>query len=335
MPSSDRAAIIASLERLGLVARGEAPPMTPLAGGVSSDIWRVDLASGPVCVKRALGRLKVAQVWEAPIERNRYEFAYMKRVEAILPGAVPRLVAEDAEAGLFVMAYLDPATHPVWKQRLREGVADAHFAQRVGETLAGIHRATADDASVAQAFATDAIFHAIRLEPYLLAAARAHPDMATRLLALVERTASTRRVLVHGDVSPKNILVGPDGPVLLDAECAWFGDPAFDIAFCLNHMLLKCTWVPAHAADYLACFDALSRGYLAGVAWEAPGAVEQRAAHLLPGLLLARVDGKSPVEYLTDEAWKDKVRRTARALLEHPVDRLGDVARRWQGELGV
>ena len=114
-------------------------------------------------------------------------------------------------------------------------------------------------------------------------------------------TQANKRALVHGDVSPKNILRGPDGPVFLDAECAWWGDPAFDLAFCLNHLLLKCLWTPSAAAGFLACFDALGAAYLARVAWEPPHALEARAARLLPGLFLARVDGKSPVEYITTE----------------------------------
>src|SRR3546814_8703169 len=104
---------------------------------------------------------------------------------------------------------------------------------------------------------TDSIFHAIRLEPYLLATARAHPDRAAALESVAAETAATKRALVHGDVSPKNILVGPAGPVLLDAECAWYGDPAFDLAFCLNHLLLKCLWIPAAAPRFLVAFDAL------------------------------------------------------------------------------
>src|SRR5690606_38966431 len=48
------AGLAAALERMGLMTPGEAPVFTPLSGGVSSDIWRVALARGPVCVKRAL-----------------------------------------------------------------------------------------------------------------------------------------------------------------------------------------------------------------------------------------------------------------------------------------
>ena len=328
-PEDAGAPIVAALHRLGLLAPGAAVAMQPLTGGVSSDIWRVDLPSGTVCVKRALPRLKVAQVWEAPVERNRYEQAYLRIAAAIVPGAVPRLLADDAAAGLFVMEHLQAEHHPVWKQRLREGAADPAFAARVGATVGAIHAATADRPEVAAAFATDAIFHAIRLEPYLLATARVHPDLAPRLQALVDVTAATRRVLVHGDVSPKNILVGPGGPVLLDAECAWFGDPAFDLAFCLNHLLLKCAWVPAARAGFLACFDALATAYLACADWEDAGALEARAAALLPGLFLARVEGKSPVEYLTEEAARARVRRVARDLLRQPVRRLSQVAGAW------
>jgi hypothetical protein len=120
--------------------------------------------------------------------------------------------------------------------------------------------------------------------------------------------------------------------VLLDAECAWYGDPAFDLAFCLNHLLLKCLWTPAASADFLLCFDALREAYLEGIAWEPTGALEARAAALLPALFLARVDGKSPVEYLT-AADQDRVRRIARPLIQAAPERLETIRRTWAKEL--
>jgi aminoglycoside phosphotransferase (APT) family kinase protein len=292
---------------------------------VSSEIWRVDLAAGPVCVKRALPRLKVAQLWEAPVERNRYEYEWFRVAGAAAPGAAPRVLAR--EEGVFVMEYLEQAHHPVWKALLRAGRADSAFAAQVGSALARIHAATT---GVAALFPTDAIFYAIRLEPYLVATGMRHCALKRRFDALVERTAQTKICLVHGDVSPKNILAGPTGPVFLDAECAWYGDPAFDLAFCLNHLLLKCLWVPRAKGQFLACFDALCGSYLAGVSFEG---VEARAASLLPALLLARVDGKSPVEYLTDEAQKRTVRQVAGALIENPVSRLPEVRDAWRRSL--
>jgi aminoglycoside phosphotransferase (APT) family kinase protein len=323
------APLLEFLARSGLIAPGERPAMTALAGGVSSDIWRVELRSGPVCVKRALARLRVAQLWEAPVERNRYERLWMETAASIVPGIAPRVLAHD-DAGFFAMEYLDPARYPLWKAELRAGLADPAFAAAVGERVARVHAATARREDVARRFATGASFHALRLEPYLLAAAKANAGLAAALIALAERTAATRLVLVHGDVSPKNVLVGPDGPVLLDAECAWYGDPAFDLAFCLNHLLLKCAWIPAASAGFAACFETLARAYLDRVDWEPTGELEARAASLLPGLLLARVDGKSPVEYLTAAADKERVRRVARALLGAPPERLAQVLEAWE-----
>jgi len=225
------------------------------------------------------------------------------------------------------MEFLEPADHPVWKERLRQGDANASFARAVGRALKAVHAGTAGDTDVAARFATDATFHDIRLEPYLIATGRAHPDLAGRLEALAAATAATRQALVHGDVSPKNILAGPGGPVILDAECAWYGDPAFDLAFCLNHLLLKCLWTPAASEGFLACFDALVAGY-------APDeAVEARAAALLPALFLARVDGKSPVEYITEDRDRDRVRRVARPLIETPPASLAGVRAAWEREI--
>ncbi|WP_225770801.1 phosphotransferase family protein [Inquilinus sp. Marseille-Q2685] len=327
--------LLAALRRMGLAGPGETPRFTALTGGVSSDIFRVDLAAGPICVKRALAKLRVAADWRAPVARNLYEARWMRVAAGVVPSAVPRLLGQDEAAGALAMAYLAPEDHPVWKAELRDGRADPAFAAEVGRRLAAIHAVTARDPALAADFPTDAIFTDIRLEPYLVATAAAHPDCAPALYALVETTRTTKRALVHGDVSPKNILAGPQGPVFLDAECAWWGDPAFDLAFCLNHLLLKGLWRPESAPDFLVCFDTMATVYLAGVDWEPAGAFESRAARLLPGLFLARVDGKSPVEYLTDGAQKDRVRRVARALLLDPPSRLVDIRTAWAEELSL
>ena len=328
----ETASLTESLRSLDLAAKDEEPRYHALAGGVSSQIWRVDLRSGPVCVKRALPKLRVEREWLAPIERNQYEFAWLRVVSAIAPHAVPRLIAHDAAQNLFVMEFLSPKSHSLWKTELRDGRTDPAFAAQLGRLLSLIHRTTAHDPAIAAEFPTDAIFHSLRLEPYLEATALRHPDLASTISRLVETTAASKHALVHGDVSPKNILVGPRGPVLLDAECAWYGDPAFDLAFCLNHLLLKCLWTPAASADFLRCFNALREAYLEGVAWEPADVLEARAAALLPALFLARVDSKSPVEYLT-AADQDRVRRVARRLIQAGPERLETIRRSWAKEL--
>jgi Ser/Thr protein kinase RdoA (MazF antagonist) len=151
--------------------------------------------------------------------------------------------------------------------------------------------------------------------------------------ALVEATLQRKLALVHGDVSPKNILVAQHGPIFLDAECAWYGDPAFDVAFLLSHLLLKCVWVRCAAPEYLAAFDAFSLSYRTQVTWEDPRELWLRVTKLLPALLLARVDGKSPVEYLSSEASRSAIRRCALHLIGEPAKSLRDVRVRFSKEL--
>ncbi|MFG2470376.1 phosphotransferase family protein [Streptomyces canus] len=316
-----------------LARPGEAAQWTPLAGGVSSDLWRVDLPGRSLCVKRALARLRVAADWEAPVSRNAYEWAWMRFASLRRPDSVPELLAHDPEAGLFAMAYLPAERYPVWKSQLLAGDVEVATAAAVGEVLGALHAASAGDTVLAAEFATDTNFHALRIEPYLLATATAHPGLADILQSLADRTAGTRLALVHGDVSPKNILVGPSGPVLLDAECAWYGDPAFDLAFCVNHLLLKSLVVPGRRAELLQSAHVLAEQYLRQADWEPRSALETRTASLLPALLLARVDGKSPVEYLTDDRHRLFVRTVASALLRAPAVTVVGVLEAWASAL--
>lgn len=320
------------VERSGLLPAGLVGSYEPLSGGVSSDIWIVRAGQRSFCLKRALPKLRVEAEWRAPLHRSGAEVAWLRAVAGFKPEAVPAVLASDEQLGVFAMEYLPPESHEQWKQQLRRGFVSAETAAGVGRLLASLHGAFAHSHAASREFDTPEraeSFFALRLEPYLLATARVHPEVAHILEDLADRTARTKISAVHGDVSPKNILIGPAGPVLIDAECACWGDPAFDLAFCLNHLLLKSLWVPSAALEFAEAFRALARGYLERVDWEPPQSLERRASHLLPALLLARVDGKSPVEYLHDEASKDTVRRVSGRLLSDLPERLADVQNAW------
>ncbi|HEY1307919.1 MAG TPA: phosphotransferase [Vicinamibacterales bacterium] len=329
--SGDPAAVRRIFLSLGLAQEHEDVTAVPLAGGVSSAIYRVDLHSGSYCVKQALPQLKVAKEWKVPVDRVFSEIDYLRTVGMIVPGHVPRVIGRDDATKSFVMEFLGHEFRN-WKAQLLAGEVDTQIATHVGDVLGRIHCATADQSAIAHRFATDDNFYAIRLEPYLVECSRVCPQLADALLALVTRTAQTRRVLVHGDMSPKNILTGPHGPVLIDAECAWFGDPAFDVAFCLNHFLLKAVHLPQHVGPLMACFSSMTRSYFAHVDWEPTGELEARVTSLLPGLTLARVDGKSPVEYLAGPA-RDRVRAMAITLLHQPPRSLEVIAAKWGADL--
>jgi fructosamine-3-kinase len=318
------------LYRQSLASPVEQVVWTKLAGGVSSDIWRVDLPDRTICVKRALAQLKVAAEWLAPITRNKSEWDWIQFVNREFPGLVPQPIAHDEELQMLAMQYLPPAEFPVWKSLLLQGVVDHDFATLTGQTLARIHAKSAVSPETRELFRTDETFHSLRLEPYLLATAERHPALRETITETTDRTARTHLALVHGDVSPKNILVSARGPIFLDAECAWFGDPAFDLAFCLNHFLLKCLVRPDVIAQLMMSFAVFCESYLGEVGWEAPDELESRCARLLPILFLARVDGKSPVEYVTREIDKDLVRETAYFFITHPTQKLLPISLHWQ-----
>jgi len=333
MTSLDHAVVTGALHAAGLAAPGVKVDIEPMRGGVSSDICAIRAGGQTYCAKRALDRLRVEAQWHAPVERNRFEVCWYRVANDVAPGSAPRVLWHDEEHMFFVMDYLTPSRHELWKEKLRQGRAETTDAENVGRILARIHSAAARDARVAALFPPNRIFHDIRLEPYLLATADRHPDLRPRLEALARTTADTRLTMIHGDVSPKNILIGPDGPVFLDAECACIGDPAFDLAFCLNHFLLKCLWNESALDRYLESFDVMTDVYLRAVDWEPAADFESRASALLPGLFLARVDGKSPVEYITEDHQREAVRSCARSLLSAPAENLAGIARAWRDEM--
>lgn len=325
-PSFVRSGLI----NMGLLASGAAFDAAPLTGGVSSDVWKVQLPDGrTVCIKQALPQLKVAAHWEAPVERGRYEIAWLQTARAIVPHAVPEVLGADPATGSFAMAFLPPEDHPVWKDQLMAGFVDIDVAAGLAEHLAAIHGATAGRADIEAAFPTTPFFDALRVDPFLRATAAKHPDLADILHAMAARLLAARTALVHGDISPKNILVGPKGPVIIDAECAWYGDPVFDLAFCLNHLLLKCLARPDRAPEILSAFVTLWQTYALRVSWEDWPVMEERLVPLLMALLLARVDGKSPAGYLTEKWQHDAMRLMAHAVLRAPDTPLGEIPGAW------
>jgi 5-methylthioribose kinase len=274
--------------------------LSVLSGGVSSDVWRAVGPKGIACVKRALPTLRVAKRWDVPVRRGEFEARWLETACAIAPTSVPKILGYDRTSHLIGMQFFAAEQYPNWRDQMLDGRVDRHTAGAMGHLVGSIHAATAGKRTIEARFDSDELFDALRLDPYFRSLQTPHPDLKGRLDKIIERTASTRRALVHGDVSPKNVLVGECGPVLLDAECAWFGDPAFDVAFLCTHLLLKVLAVPSHAGDLENAFTDYVAAYESHVTWEPLTEIRERSADLLVAMLLARIDGKSPVDYLTE-----------------------------------
>jgi aminoglycoside phosphotransferase (APT) family kinase protein len=272
--------------------------LVPLQGGVSSEIYLVEDGTRKLVVKRALAKLKVKDDWFADVSRNRSERDYLECVSRMMPGAVPQLYFSNPDAGYFGMEYLGEEFLN-WKLLLLTGEFSAHHAGIAGQMLGEIHRRTAGDEELRKQFDTTQNFHQLRVEPYLLTTGARHPALRALFDAEARRIEATREALVHGDFSPKNILIRGDRMVLLDCEVAWFGDPVFDVAFLLNHLFLKSLHHAPRRLGGEKLVDAFWRAYVKELSAEDAVAIENRLVPLLLMLLLARVDGKSPVEYLT------------------------------------
>jgi aminoglycoside phosphotransferase (APT) family kinase protein len=322
--------ILSALAEHGLIDETRAT-VEPLTGGVSSDICVVSDGQRRLVIKQALPQLRVAARWLADPIRNRYEQAYISFVAGIDATAVPQILHSDPERSFFAMEYLAPPLEN-WKSRLLVETGDRNWAARAGEILGKIHAASWDREDVRGCFETTANFHELRSAPYFLYAAERHPEVAELMRERTAALEGNRRCLVHGDFSPKNILVSADRLVLLDCEVAWFGDPAFDAGFLLNHLFLKALNRPERAAEYFELGTLFWSQYGAHMGASRSAEVERSLGWLLPMLMLARVDGKSPVEYLPADKM-DRIRRFAIQRLQDGPLSVSDLQDAWQGQI--
>ena len=302
--------------------------VTPLSGGVSSDIYLVEDGSEKWVVKRALEKLKVKDDWFADVSRNRFEQEYLNYVGAHLPEAVPGVVFTGD--GYFAMEYLGDG-FANWKRLMLDGRYELDVAERAGRILGTIHRISQGDRTARERFDSTDNFHQLRSEPYLVTTGKRHPDLTATFEAEVLRLESTRECLVHGDYSPKNILVSKFRLVVLDCEVAWYGDPAFDLAFLLTHLHLKAIHRPSASSVLAAMARKSVDAYLAARKIDSRkcSALLQRTSRLLLMIMLARIDGKSPVEYLTEPELKNWIRRFIRKALLENAGTLTDVSTTW------
>ncbi|HEY1790583.1 MAG TPA: aminoglycoside phosphotransferase family protein, partial [Verrucomicrobiae bacterium] len=234
---NDQDTFLELLRRDGVVYSPDAR-LVPLSGGVSCDIYLVEDGDDRFVVKRALEKLRVKADWFADIRRNRTEWEYIRYVSKFLPMAVPGLRQCSAMDNYFAMEYFN-GEYSNWKQLLLAGQARVEHAAQAGNILGQIHRHSTGDAEAMGLFDTTPTFFQLRIEAYLLATGAKHPALRSQFEAEAARLAKVRECLVHGDFTPKNILVSGDRMILLDCEVAWFGEPAFDVASLLNHFCLK------------------------------------------------------------------------------------------------
>jgi len=296
----------------------ESVRLTPLSGGVSNLVYLAEADGLRIVLKQSLEKLRVQADWYCTRERVFRESMALRRLSGLLPpGAVPTVLFEDRENFLFAMSAAE-AHSVTWKSLLLKGKADPEIARRIGQVLAEWIQRSLSQTAWESEFGDQTVFHELRLDPYYRAVAALHPDLKRQLETLIVECGERRLSLVHGDFSPKNLLVTGSQATVIDWEVVHFGDPSFDPAFLTSHLFLKAFHRPGDATLYrtalLAFWGELHTRILSELPW-----LEEAAMRHLGGLLLARVDGKSPVEYITDEHIKTEVRAAGRSLILNPA----------------
>jgi hypothetical protein len=290
------------LQATGKVPAGTTMEAKTLAGGVSNRTVWVRLATGETWVlKQALAKLRVEADWFSDPVRIRREALAMRWLESLAPpGTITHLVFEEPDEHLLAMQAV-PNPHVNWKTQLLAGKVHLEHVSDFARLLGVIHgRAWERRDELAAIFAERSFFESLRLEPYYEYTASQVPPAASFLGTLVAETRRELLTLVHGDYSPKNVLIHQGQLVLLDHEVAHWGDPAFDVGFALTHLLSKGHHLPALRDTFRQAANLFWRTYWLHVRPIWPD-LEKRAAQHAAACLLARVAGRSPLEYLTED----------------------------------
>ncbi len=291
----------------GFPLRGD---ITPLGGGVSNTVLLAETVHGRLVVKQALERLRVAEEWLSDPARTLREAAALRDVAPLLPaGAVPAIAFLDEENYIYAMEAAPDGAQD-WKTLLLAGEIDPAVGGQIGQLLAQQVAATRSATPWRDRYGDQRVFDELRLDPYYRFTAARHPDLAPYFAQAIARCQDQASSLVHGDWSPKNMLIANGRPMLIDYEVVHYGDPAFDAAFLLNHLLLK----SLHLSHWRSEYREAAAAFWASAA---PAVSAEGVKLHLGCLLLARVDGKSPAEYLNYET-KPIVRALARDILVAP-----------------
>jgi 5-methylthioribose kinase len=302
------------LRQRGWIGDGPAS-MELLGGGVSNAVLRVETPDRLFVLKQSRPQLRTRDAWFSDLERVYREQEVMQALAPLLPPqTVPEVLFVDRTNYVFVMAHA-PREAKVWKQQLLAGDIDLALGEHVGRILGRIHESTARNPHLVEAFADRNVFVQLRVDPFYRRIQERCPEVAGGVQPLIDRLMTAREALCHGDYSPKNILAHEHGFTLVDYETAHLGDPTMDLGFCLSHLMLKAIKRSHDRQQHFELTRRFWQGYAAETTFLPQTELQRRGIEHCGVCLLARIDGTSPVEYLTEEDKRETVRWLGRHLL--------------------
>jgi 5-methylthioribose kinase len=295
----------------------------PLLGGVSNVVFRVETDDRLLVLKQSRPQLRTEAPWFSDLSRIFREIDVMEALHPTLPDVVPEVLFRDDENYAFVMSHA-PTPCRDWRSILLRGEVLPEFGEKAGRILGAIHQWTHENRRAVEPFRNQTVFDQLRIDPFYRRVSERHPDLGRPIGALIEQLRSSTTALCHGDFSPKNLLLHRDSFTLVDYETAHFGDPTFDIGFCLSHLFLKLIHLPPQWRKLRDTIRGFWHGYTSNIMFAPPEQLCEAGAGHLGACLLARVDGTSPAPYLKEEHKQEIARRLSRRFLQERFHRVED-----------
>jgi 5-methylthioribose kinase len=325
--------LLTYLEQTERITKGEQPNITILQGGVSNKTVLLERETESWVIKQALPKLRVEVDWFSDPSRIHREALGLRYLFQFMPQHVPHFIFEDVDNNVLAMSAV-PKPHQNWKSILLSGDILQHHVKAFGELLGTLHRQAYERSTdFADLFADKTFFESLRLEPYYFYTASQVPDAVVFLEILVEETRKQKTTLVHGDYSPKNILLYNDTFILLDYEVIHWGDPAFDVGFGMTHLLSKAHYLSEQRSTFLNSAWVFWKSYsrlIKELPWSK--GLEARAVRHTLGCMLARVRGRSPLEYLND-VQRQRQEKIIVELMSQPPQTFNDLTSEFEKKL--
>jgi 5-methylthioribose kinase len=302
--------VVSYLIEKGVISATDQAEVEVLTGGVSNVVLAITTKDKKLVLKQALAELKVAEKWEADQRRAIVEANAIALFHKLSPDQVPNLVFLDPERFILVLDRV-PVGSTVWKSDLLDGVINPDVAAVLGTTLAKWHNFGESDKEARLQFMEDSLFEQLRIDPFYRFVAAKNELLKPVISKLIKELEGDKTTIVHGDFSPKNIMVGMDDQVyILDFEVTHVGNPVFDLAFLLAHLLCKLfrTNEPLEEKMLIASAQRFISAY------EQIRPISESLPLHTALIALARVEGKSPVNYL-DKEQQDQLVKYAKGIL--------------------
>ena len=298
-----------------------------LEGGVSSEVYKVVTKKKVFCIKRSLRKLLVKKEWIVDQNRLYYEFLWLKHCKKILIENIPETFEYNDEKKYVVMEYFDDKKFKTLKELYFQKKISFNAIKSISRNLFDIHLLSSNEKTKKIFKKNNTNFYDLRLDPYFNEVARVYPNLKKIVEKINRDYKYFSSTLVHGDFSPKNILINNNKIIYLDAECCNYGDPVFDLVFFSNHLIIKSIYFKSEKSKFLKAYKLFYDQYLNSLSKIDKKNYLVRIFNMTPIMLLARVDGKSPVEYIISDKLKNVIREKSFKIINSKILHLNDIVR--------